>query len=164
MQETTFPSLYVSFHPIICLYVFLLAFYLSIMISWLYWQAFLCPFCLPLHKGLLRLTQIMGIPLRRLVIIMCCRWTRIHLTFRYVVEQGNLLKLSFTCLASWAWRYLAKSLCMLIKQLFISYIEQYTCTYLQDAIEKLMASGNVDNPEGGLEALVQVAACEKVGQ
>lgn len=53
---------------------------------------------------------------------------------------------------------------MLIKQLFISYIEQYTCTYLQDAIEKLMASGNVDNPEGGLEALVQVAACEKVGQ
>lgn len=59
---------------------------------------------------------------------------------------------------------LAKSLCMLIKQLFIRYIEQYTCTYLQDAIEKLMASGNVDNPEGGLEALVQVAACEKVGQ
>lgn len=89
MQETTFPSLYVSFHPIICLYVFLLAFYLSIMISWLYWQTFLCPFCLPLYKGLLRLTQIMGIPLRRLVIIMCCRWTRIHLTFRYVLEHGK---------------------------------------------------------------------------
>lgn len=34
-------------------------------------------------------------------------------------------------------------------------------SYFQDAIEKLMASGNVDNPEGGLEALVQVAACEK---
>lgn len=27
-----------------------------------------------------------------------------------------------------------------------------------------MSSGNVDNPEGGLDALVQVAACEKVGQ
>ncbi|KAJ7380204.1 Integrin beta-1 [Desmophyllum pertusum] len=31
----------------------------------------------------------------------------------------------------------------------------------QAAIEKLMSSGNVDNPEGGLDALVQVAACEK---
>ncbi len=27
-----------------------------------------------------------------------------------------------------------------------------------------MASGNVDNPEGGLDALIQVAACEKVGK
>ncbi|PFX28360.1 Integrin beta-1 [Stylophora pistillata] len=36
-------------------------------------------------------------------------------------------------------------------------------SHFQEAIEKLMASGNVDNPEGGLEALVQVAACEKLG-
>ena len=26
-----------------------------------------------------------------------------------------------------------------------------------------MSSGNVDNPEGGLDALIQVAVCEKVG-
>jgi len=31
----------------------------------------------------------------------------------------------------------------------------------QEAIEKLQSSGNVDNPEGGLDALVQVAVCEK---
>ena len=34
----------------------------------------------------------------------------------------------------------------------------------QDAIEKLQSSGNVDNPEGGLDALVQVAVCEKVSK
>lgn len=34
----------------------------------------------------------------------------------------------------------------------------------EHAVEKLKSSGNVDNPEGGLEALVQVAVCgEKIG-
>ena len=34
----------------------------------------------------------------------------------------------------------------------------------QEAIEELLSSGNIDNPEGGLDALIQVAACEKVGK
>jgi len=34
-------------------------------------------------------------------------------------------------------------------------------TSFQDAIEKLKSSGNVDFPEGGLDALVQAAACER---
>ena len=46
-------------------------------------------------------------------------------------------------------------------------LHQYIASFnpnicFQDAIEKLLSSGNVDNPEGGLDALVQVAVCDKV--
>lgn len=36
------------------------------------------------------------------------------------------------------------------------------CVLLQDTVAALNISGNVDNPEGGLDALVQVAVCEQV--
>lgn len=39
-------------------------------------------------------------------------------------------------------------------------LNPYNC--FQYAIEKLKSSGNIDSPEGGLDALVQVAACGKV--
>ena len=33
---------------------------------------------------------------------------------------------------------------------------------LQEKVDKQIISGNLDEPEGGMDALMQVAACEKV--
>ena len=56
------------------------------------------------------------------------------------------------------------SFCLLAQiKLLHQYIDSFNPNIcFQDAIEKLLSSGNVDNTEGGLDALVQVAVCDKV--
>ena len=35
--------------------------------------------------------------------------------------------------------------------------------YHQSTVQRVNISGNVDNPEGTLDALMQIAVCDKVG-